>query len=187
MKLLTKMKSIFPLFILTTLLFVSCNEEEEKVIYEPKWTKEQSIDMNSTFSYEEEDEINSFLKRRPDWKMTKTGSGLQYFIYHKSENIDSAKFGDIVFVDFSVSLLDGTECYSSKETGTESFMVEKTDIESGLHEAMKLMCTGDKAKFILPSHLAHGLIGDLDKIPPLVAVVYDIELIKIKKNEIIEE
>ena len=58
-------------------------------------------------------------------------------------------------------------------------MIEKTDIESGLHEALKYMCTNDKALFILPSHLAHGLIGDQDKIPPLQSLIYDIHLIKI--------
>ena len=76
--------------------------------------------------------------------------------------------------------MDGTQCYSSKSNGPERFVVEKTDIESGLHEALKFMCTDDKAKFILPSHLAHGLIGDSDQIPPLVPIIYDIHLLKIK-------
>jgi FKBP-type peptidyl-prolyl cis-trans isomerase len=39
------------------------------------------------------------------------------------------------------------------------------------------MRKGEKALFILPPHLAHGLIGDMNKIPPLTTVVYDIELI----------
>ena len=63
-------------------------------------------------------------------------------------------------------------------------MIEKTDIESGLHEALKFMCTDDKALFILPSHLAHGLIGDSDQIPPMVPIIYDIHLMKINpRNE----
>jgi gliding motility-associated peptidyl-prolyl isomerase len=169
--------------IITLVLLWSCQGQKPEQKKDIKWTKEQSIQMQNTFSNEEEEEINAFLKRHPDWKMTETGTGLRYFIYEKSKNIDSAKVGDIVIVDFNISLLDGTQCYSSKEKGEENFMVEKTDIESGLHEAMKLMCTDDKAKFILPSHLAHGLIGDLDKIPPLVSVIYDIHLKEIKHNE----
>ncbi|MGV6862547.1 MAG: FKBP-type peptidyl-prolyl cis-trans isomerase [Putridiphycobacter sp.] len=177
------MRLIF-LVSLFTLFIWSCSEEvEPQKKKDPKWTKEQSIEMQTTFSNEEEEEIESFLNRHPDWKMTETGTGLRYFVYQKSENQDSAKVGDIVIVDFNISLLDGTECYSSEEKGPENFMVERTDIESGLHEAMKLMCTGDRAKFILPSHLAHGLIGDLDKIPPLVSVIYDIHLLEIKKYE----
>jgi FKBP-type peptidyl-prolyl cis-trans isomerase len=171
------------LIIITFVILWSCQDSKPEQKKDVKWTKEQSIEMQNTFSNEEEEEINAFLKRHPDWKMTKTGTGLRYFIYEKSENTDSAKVGDIVIVDFNISLLDGTQCYSSKEKGEENFMVERTDIESGLHEAMKLMCTGDKAKFILPSHLAHRLIGDLDKIPPLVSVIYDIHLKEIKHHE----
>jgi FKBP-type peptidyl-prolyl cis-trans isomerase FkpA len=38
----------------------------------------------------------------------------------------------------------------------------------------------DKAIFILPAHLAFGLIGDRNKIPPKVAVVYEVEVISIQ-------
>jgi hypothetical protein len=36
---------------------------------------------------------------------------------------------------------------------------------------------------ILPSHLAYGLIGDQDVIPPKSTLVYDIELIDIINTE----
>jgi FKBP-type peptidyl-prolyl cis-trans isomerase len=80
---------------------------------------------------------------------------------------------------FSVSLLDGTLCYSSDSSGLESFIIDHDQVESGLHEGIKLLHEGDKAKFILPSHLAHGLIGDKDKIPRRSPIVYDIELIQL--------
>jgi len=42
---------------------------------------------------------------------------------------------------------------------------------------------GDKAKLIIPSHLAFGLAGDMDQIPPLSPIVYDIEVLdKISKK-----
>lgn len=171
------------LFLLPFLLSVSCTEEAPIIEQPlPEWTKEESINMQSVFVEEEEDEINSFLKRHSDWKMTKTETGLRYFIYEKSTHNDTARIYDEVTVDFEIDLLDGTHCYSSKTNGPESFMIEKTDIESGLHEALKYMCTDDKALFILPSHLAHGLIGDSDQIPPLVPIIYDIHLIKINSE-----
>ena len=148
------------------------------------WTKDNSSDMNQVFAEEENDEIDFFLETHQDWKMTKTGTGLRHFVYHKSGSTDTAKYEDVVTVDFEISLLDGTICYTSEENGPEEFMVEKTDIESGLHEGIKFMCKGDRAKFILPSHMAHGLIGDEDKIPPLTPVIYDIELLEIKSPEI---
>jgi len=83
-------------------------------------------------------------------------------------------------VKFTVSLLNGTICYSSDSSGTESFLIDHDQVESGLHEGIKLMHEGDRAKFILPSHLAHGLIGDRARIPARAPIVYDIELIQLK-------
>lgn len=170
------------------MILMSCGSDEptQKPVQEPQWTKEESIKMHSTFAAEEEEEIENFLSHRPDWKTSRTGTGLRYFIYHKSENNDTARVGDLVTVEFEITLLDGTFCYSSEEKGAESFIVEKTDLESGLHEGMQYMCTGDKAKFILPSHMAHGMIGDSEKIPPMTPTVYDIHLIEIETNPVLQ-
>lgn len=178
------MNKIFTILFLSIILIACSGEHKEQVmVKDPNWTKDNSSDMNAVFTQEEEDEIELYLKRHQDWKMTKTGTGLRYFIYSKSDNHDTARVDEIVTVDFEISLLDGTICYSSSEKGPESFVVEKADIESGLHEGMQQMCTGDKAKFILPSRMAHGLIGDEEKIPPLAPVIYDIHLLKIEKLE----
>ena len=167
---------------LIVLLF-SCTPEAEIEPFVPEWSQEESIRMNATFSAEETEAIDGFLSRRPDWKMTKTGTGLQYFIYYTVQN-RKPTIGDIVWVNFSVSLLNNKVCYTSKRGQPESFMIEKSDIESGIHEGVQLMSEGESAKFILPSHLAHGLIGDLDQIPPMETVIYDVELVKIDpKNE----
>lgn len=174
----------FALFLSLSILLVSCDEQKVQELEQtPNWTQDESINMNATFAEEEDQEIENFLQHRPDWAMTKTGTGLRYFVYDKSENLDTAKVGDQVLVDFTIELLDGTICYTSEENGPEGFTVEKADIESGLHEGVQQMCTGDRAKFILPSHMAHGLIGDEDKIPPLSAVIYDIHLIEIAHQQ----
>jgi FKBP-type peptidyl-prolyl cis-trans isomerase len=83
-------------------------------------------------------------------------------------------------VNYKITLLDGKLCYSSDSTGAKVFMIGKDNVESGLHEGIQLLHVGDKAIFILPSHLAHGLLGDEDKIPPHSAVIYDIELLGIR-------
>ena len=166
-----------------SILFLQFSCTEPIVEDEPNrnWSKEQSIAMNSNFSTEEIKEIDNYLKRHHDWKMTKTGTGLYYMIYRDSLVGDTVKGGDFVTINFEVSLLNGDICYTSKEKGPEKLQVEKSDIESGLHEGLKYMTRGDKAKFILPSHIAHGLIGDTEKIPPLSPVIYDIELLKIEQ------
>ncbi len=162
-------------------LFACKNEEANMVVSDPNWTKDESIDMNATFSAEENEEIDLFLRTHNDWKMTETGTGLRYMIYEDSVGGDSVHIGEQVSVDFEISLLNGEVCYTSEEGKPEQFIVEKSDIESGLHEGVKYMTVGDRAKFILPSHTAHGLIGDTEKIPPLSPVIYDIKLLKVEQ------
>jgi len=55
-------------------------------------------------------------------------------------------------------------------------------VESGLHEVMKYLREGDRAVVIIPSHLAFGLLGDLDKVPPFSTVVYDIYLAEVESR-----
>jgi FKBP-type peptidyl-prolyl cis-trans isomerase len=38
------------------------------------------------------------------------------------------------------------------------------------------MRVGETAKLILPNHLAHGMIGDLENIPPLAILLVTVEL-----------
>ena len=111
--------------------------------------------------------------------MTKTETGLRYMIYKTNSNVNKALPGHKVKVALIIKLLDGSTCYTSIEE-PEVFTVDKSDIESGLNEAVKLMSVGEKAKLILPSHLALGLVGDQDKIPPLAILYIDVELLEIK-------
>ena len=59
----------------------------------------------------------------------------------------------------------------------QEFIVALDDVEAGLHEGIQKLAIGDKAIFILPAHLAHGVSGDQSAIPPQSPLVYDIELI----------
>lgn len=160
----------------------ACQEQrEDKEYVSPKdnYSKEESIKMFKEFTEEEKEEIDNFIKRHPDWNLQATETGLYYSVYIQGEG-ELILPGETAIVKYNIVGLDGEEYYKSDSLGTESFKVDKADIESGIHQGIKYMSKGAKAKFIIPSHLAHGLIGDMDKIPPLSAVIYDIELIDIK-------
>ncbi len=165
-----------PFFFL--LIFLSCgNNRKPKLKTDPSQFKQQLEKVNKYEVEKESDEINQYIARQ-QWQMQKTGTGLRY-IFLKKGTGDSARSGDLVKVNYNISLLDGTECYSSDKDGAYEFKVEGDAIESGLHEAIQLMRVGDKAKFILPSYMAHGLHGDDANIPPLSTIVVDMELIEI--------
>jgi len=79
-----------------------------------------------------------------------------------------------------MTLMDGTVCDKTEADEYVELMVDNSDIESGVQEAVKLLSIGDHAKLIIPSHIGHGLVGDLDKIPPLTTLIIDIHLIGVK-------
>ncbi|PCH88015.1 MAG: hypothetical protein COB88_04700 [Flavobacteriales bacterium] len=123
--------------------------------------------------------IDDYIKRR-NWRMTETRSGLRYTIYEKNDNGLKPDSGQVAVINYEISLTDGTICYSSDSTGTKGFVIGKGEIEKGIDEGILLMNQGDKAKFILPSHLGYGLLGDAVMIPSHAILVYDVSLIEIR-------
>ncbi|OFY92470.1 MAG: hypothetical protein A3K10_04155 [Bacteroidetes bacterium RIFCSPLOWO2_12_FULL_31_6] len=172
------MRQFILLFILVGLF--SCQEDEKKdnTVLNQHQVKEVLINANKAAAEEESLQIDSYVKRRKLDVIT-TGTGLRYQIYKKG-NGEKAAIGKRAVVAYEVSLIDGTVCYSTKEFGPEEFKIGSDRVESGLHEAICYMSVGDKAKIIIPSHLAHGLVGDFKKIPIRSTIIYDIELIKLK-------
>lgn len=172
------MRQFILLFILAGLF--SCQEDEKKdnTALNQQQVKEVLINANKAAAEEESLQIDGYVKRRKLDVIT-TGTGLRYQIYKKG-NGEKAAFGKTAVVAYEVSLIDGTVCYSTKEFGPEEFKIGSDRVESGLHEAICYMSVGDKAKIIIPSHLAHGLVGDFKKIPIRSTIIYDIELIKLK-------
>lgn len=157
-----------------SLLSLNCNERNGSNQISNSDLKEPLIQENIKMNKEEARLIDRYIERRK-WKMNETGTGLRYMIYQNGTGM-KAEQGMEATVEYEVQLLDGTICYSSAENGPRKFFIGKDNVESGIHEGITLMHVGDKAKFILPSHLAHGLSGDNNKIPPRSSLVMDIHL-----------
>lgn len=160
-------------------LFSSCSDENEDKDKNIQWSKEKSSNFAKEMAIEEEIDIKLFLEQHKDWEMTKTGTGLQYYIYKNGEG-DSAKVNQLAMIKYKIQLLDGTVCHETPKGEVERFIIDHSDVETGIQEGIKKMREGDNAKFIIPSHLAHGLVGDLDKIPPLNPIVVDVQLIELR-------
>ena len=163
----------------SSIVIASCSSTPAPIKKADPSQFKQSLEKVNKYEVEKEsDEINQYIIHH-DWQMQKTGTGLRYLFLSKGKG-KQPQSGDFVKVNYKISLLDGTECYSSDKDGAKEFKVEGEDIESGLHEAVLLMHIGDKAKFILPSYMAHGMHGDDEKIPPLSSIVVDLELLEVR-------
>ena len=107
--------------------------------------------------------------------MKETGTGLRYHIFNKVKG-PKAHTGQLATIQYSVQLFNGQTIYS----GIKSFKIGYGEAERGLQEGILLLKSGEIARFILPSHLAYGLSGDGNKIPPHTPIIYHVKLLNLK-------
>ncbi len=171
------MKYLIIVTALATLINCSCQQKtaEQKT---PTNTEELQ-EANKRFLKLEALDIERYVERR-NLKTVKTGTGVQIAIYHEGESELKAETGKVAVIDYTISLLDGKECYKTEKGKPDEFLVEYDDVESGLHEAIQYLTVGDKALVIIPSHRAHGIAGDYNKIPRRSTIVYDLTLLAVK-------
>ncbi len=169
------------LYIVHCTLYISCTDKpkQKPIVVNYNKLKEDIIQVNKPAVVMETDEINAYIKAH-NYAVQTTGTGLRYLFVTENSKEKKVENGNRIKVNFKVSLLDGTLCYTSETKGPKQFTVGSDNVESGIHEGVQLMHLHDKAIFILPAHLAFGLIGDRDKIPPKSAVVYQVEVISIQ-------
>jgi len=172
--------SSFMLFLTVVFFLSSCQDQKSvnKKNVTSNYSQESVINANKMAVKTEEQQINDFIER-VKWKMLNTGTGLKYNIYEKGSG-EPAVSGKVAELEYSVSFITGDVAYSSKDLGNKVFTIGKGGVESGLEEGILFLHEGDRAKFIIPSHLAFGLMGDQNKIPPKTTLIYDVKLIKIK-------
>ena len=128
----------------------------------------------------ETQEIDDFILRYR-WEMSTTPTGLRYQVYSKGKGPAPSK-GSTVTIRYKLKKLDGTLLTMTKEGETLAFETGRHAVVNGLEEGILLMHAGDRARLIVPSHLAFGLLGDFEKVPMRTVLVYDVELVSVKKS-----
>ena len=161
------------------IILISCGSRSRLPLTadDPSHSPDSLVKYNKEISQKEDGEIEDFVARY-QWKMNRTTTGLRYMIYRHGTGPKAEK-GRKATLEYTVRLITGDICYSSEKNGPKVFEIGHGGVESGLEEGILLLRVGDRAKFIVPSHLAFGLLGDQDKIPPKSTLIYDIELIKL--------
>ena len=108
---------------------------------------------------------------------SKTSSGLLYK-FEKENNSHKPSNGNKVKVHYKGMLLDGTVFDSSfKRNQPIEFTLGVGQVIKGWDEGISLLGIGDKASFIIPSHLAYGSSGAGGVIPPNATLIFEVELI----------
>lgn len=171
------MKHYLPWLLMLT---IACTEQPTIQVNRPAKGNEDLdlLTRNKEAVAMEQRDIENYV-RRNGINPTSTGSGLHIQLV-TDEQGPNAEPEQEVLVDYRVELLNGKVCYSSAESGPQQFVVEHDHVESGLHEGIQHMSVGDSALIIIPSYLAHGLIGDQDKIPMRSTVVFHLKVLGIR-------
>jgi FKBP-type peptidyl-prolyl cis-trans isomerase FklB len=111
--------------------------------------------------------------------VTTLPSGLQYQVIRSGKGA-SPKASDTVVTHYHGTLINGKVFDSSVDRGQPAtFPVAR--VIKGWTEALQKMKVGDKWKIYVPSQLAYGAAGAPPKIGPDSALIFDIELLEIKK------
>lgn len=109
-----------------------------------------------------------------------TESGLRYQFIQKGTGKAATK-GSKVSVHYKGQLLNGKEFDNSyKRKSPIDFKVGVGQVIEGWDEGIMLLHVGDKARFVIPSHLGYGSRGAGGVIPPNATLIFDVELMDVK-------
>ena len=168
------------IYLLGLLLLFACsgNKDHRPSQTEQRETEKALVGANRILVKKDREKIMAYV-RRNNLTMKETETGLWYGIERYGFGAPSRQDA-IVTIKYRVSLLDGTVCYDSDSLGYKQFRLGKGGVESGLEEGVSLLRVGDKARFIMPPHLAHGLQGDGNRIPARSIILYEVILVKVE-------
>jgi len=110
----------------------------------------------------------------------KTESGLRYQIIQKGSGAQASQ-GKEISVHYKGQLPDGRVFDSSYDRKQPiDFTVGIGQVIKGWDEGLQLLQVGDKARLVIPSHLAYGSQGAGGVIPPDATLIFDVELMAVK-------
>lgn len=176
---------LMAIFGLVSSMLLSCQCSNSQGTTEAPMTRNdietRRIESQRGFLKKERESIMAYIKDRK-LDLQRTGTGL-YYKLSKDSASERISTGDDVTFEYDMYLMNGTLIHSSSTEGNRKLLVDREDAEIGIHEILKLMSVGDEGLFILPSHLAFGVAGDQNKIPPKTALVYELKILTVIKSK----
>jgi FKBP-type peptidyl-prolyl cis-trans isomerase len=173
---------VYNLLFILVLLCIACKNNPPKESADPNDinVKKHMEEVNKILIKKDQLYIKGYISRQ-GWDMKETQTGLWYQILQEGSG-KQAETGLVARINYSIRTIDGTLCYSSDEKGPKTFLIGQGNVESGLEQGILMMKEGTKARFIMPPHLAYGLIGDGERIPARAIIVYEVELISLSNE-----
>ena len=153
------------------------DEEMQKIIN--AYQKKEQEDRIEKSDNDKVDGKKFLAENKKKEGVTVLPSGLQYKIIKNSEG-EKPLADSRVVVHYRGTLINGTEFDSSYARG-EPIELALNQVIKGWQEALQLMSVGSKWQIVIPSELAYGERGAGRLIGPNSTLIFDIELLSIKK------
>lgn len=110
-----------------------------------------------------------------------TDSGLQYYDIAEGSG-DSPESGDIVSVDYSMWLQDGSTFIDSTQGQPTEFILGSEQVFAGWNEGLLTMQEGGQRQLVIPPDLALGEEGFGDFIPPNSSIILEVTLLSFRQT-----
>lgn len=110
--------------------------------------------------------------------------GMKIVDHVVGDGLEAEKY-DILTVNYTGKLEDGTIFDSSKNQGREPFRftVGLGQVIQGWEEGFVGMNEGGSRTLTIPPEMGYGAQGAGGVIPPNATLIFDVELLKVEKNE----
>ena len=147
-----------------------------------KKMQEEQVKQREEAAAKAQAEGEAFLAENAKKEGVKTtASGLQYKVITEGSG-ESPTAADEVTVHYKGTLINGEEFDSSIARG-QPVTFPLGNVIEGWTEGVQLMKPGAKYQFFIPSKLAYGERGAGVKIGPNQTLIFEVELIEVKKAE----
>lgn len=123
----------------------------------------------------EESELDQYI-RELGKQTEKMDVGIYYTVLEKGSDV-KIENGDYIDVRYKGMLLNGKEF----DSGVYSFNVGNEEVIKGWDYAFKEFSEGTRATLYIPSRFAYGSRGSGRAIPPFSTLVFDVEVLEVKK------
>lgn len=144
-----------------------------------------SVERNRQLNAKEQAHIEKLLKEQnKNYIASESGFWYYYNTRIESDSLKTPDFGDLVNYTYDVkSLFSGNTIYSKSEIDTQTYVMDKEELFTGLREGLKLMKTGETVTFLFPSLKAYGYYGDENKIGTNIPLICEVTINSISPSQ----
>ena len=159
------------IYLISFFCMVSCAERaespSESIVVDP-------VERQRMYLAQERQILQGYIEQHQLEGIERNGYGMYELSMSEGDGLLS-EMGDRIIYSATVYLMDD----SGVGQYTDTVELGMSEMEIGLHQALAGMKEGEKKLVLIPSFLARGLAGDLDKVPPQSPLRYDLRLIRV--------